>query len=88
MTLRRQIRCALFQKVDWVIRPCRVHIKTISIRSLVGRVARRPDRISSTLGKNARYAPIGPLRIEVGIPINPRVGDDKQAVMFSFGGPP
>lgn len=33
-------------------------------------------------------SPIGPLRIEIGFPINPRVGDDKQAVMFSFGGPP
>jgi len=33
-------------------------------------------------------SPIGPLRIEVGFPLNPRVGDDRQAVMFSFGGPP
>ena len=33
-------------------------------------------------------SPIGPLRIEIGFPLNPRVGDDKQAVMFSFGGPP
>ena len=44
-------------------------------------------RVSS--GGGLRWlSPIGPLRIEVGIPINPRVGDDKQAVMFSFGGPP
>jgi outer membrane protein insertion porin family len=33
-------------------------------------------------------SPIGPLRIEVGFPLNARVGDDKQTVMFSFGGPP
>ncbi|MCX8072179.1 MAG: outer membrane protein assembly factor BamA [Candidatus Binatia bacterium] len=33
-------------------------------------------------------SPIGPLRIEVGFPLNPRVGDDRQTVMFSFGGPP
>jgi outer membrane protein insertion porin family len=41
-----------------------------------------------TTGGGFRWlSPIGPLRIEVGIPINPHVGDDKQAVMFSFGGP-
>ncbi|MFI5397381.1 MAG: outer membrane protein assembly factor BamA [Candidatus Binatia bacterium] len=33
-------------------------------------------------------SPIGPLRIEIGFPLNPHVGDDKQTVMFSFGGPP
>lgn len=33
-------------------------------------------------------SPIGPLRIEFGFPLNPHVGDDKQTVMFSFGGPP
>jgi len=33
-------------------------------------------------------SPIGPLRLEIGFPINPRVGDDRQAFMFSFGGPP
>jgi outer membrane protein insertion porin family len=33
-------------------------------------------------------SPMGPLRIEIGFPLNPRVGDDRQAVMFSFGGPP
>jgi outer membrane protein insertion porin family len=43
-------------------------------------------RVSS--GGGFRWlSPIGPLRIEVGIPINPHVGDDKQTVMFSFGGP-
>ena len=44
-------------------------------------------RVSS--GGGFRWlSPIGPLRIEVGIPINPHIGDDKQTVMFSFGGPP
>lgn len=33
-------------------------------------------------------SPIGPLRIEVGFPLNAQVGDDTQTVMFSFGGPP
>jgi outer membrane protein insertion porin family len=33
-------------------------------------------------------SPVGPLRLELGFPINPRVGDDRQTVMFSFGGPP
>ena len=36
----------------------------------------------------AGLSPIGPLRIELGFPLNPRVGDDTQTVMFSFGGPP
>jgi outer membrane protein insertion porin family len=33
-------------------------------------------------------SPIGPLRIEIGFPLNARVGDDTQTVLFSFGGPP
>jgi outer membrane protein insertion porin family len=33
-------------------------------------------------------SPIGPLRIEIGFPLNKHVGDDTQTVMFSFGGPP
>ena len=42
-----------------------------------------------TTGGGVRWlSPIGPLRIEFGIPINPHIGDDQQAVMFSFGGPP
>ncbi len=41
------------------------------------------------VGTGVRWlSPIGPLRIEVGFPLNPRVGDDTQAVLFSFGGPP
>ena len=32
-------------------------------------------------------SPFGPLRVELGIPINPREGDDKSVVLFSFGGP-
>jgi outer membrane protein insertion porin family len=42
----------------------------------------------STGGGIRWLSPIGPLRIEYGIPINRHVGDDLQAVMFSFGGPP
>lgn len=34
------------------------------------------------------FSPIGPLRVEIGFPLNPRVGDDTQGVLFSFGGPP
>jgi outer membrane protein insertion porin family len=33
-------------------------------------------------------SPIGPLRIEVGFPLNEQTGDERQTVMFSFGGPP
>jgi outer membrane protein insertion porin family len=40
-------------------------------------------------GAGVRWlSPIGPLRIEVGFPLNPKRGDDEQRVMFSFGGPP
>ena len=41
----------------------------------------------STGGGVRWMSPIGPLRIELGFPLNPQVGDDKQTVMFSFGGP-
>lgn len=33
-------------------------------------------------------SPIGPLRIEVGIPLNKRPGDDTQTIQFAFGGAP
>ena len=47
------------------------------------------DEMRLATGGGFRWlSPIGPLRIEVGFPINPKVGDDKQTVMFSFGGPP
>lgn len=47
------------------------------------------DDIRVSFGGGIRWlSPIGPLRIEVGIPINAKVGDDLQKVMFSFGGPP
>jgi outer membrane protein insertion porin family len=47
------------------------------------------DEMRLSSGGGLRWlSPIGPLRIEIGIPLNPRVGDDKQTVMFSFGGPP
>jgi outer membrane protein insertion porin family len=40
-------------------------------------------------GAGVRWlSPMGPLRLELGFPLNPRVGDDQQTVMFSFGGPP
>jgi outer membrane protein insertion porin family len=43
----------------------------------------------TAVGFGVRWlSPIGPLRIEIGFPLNPRVGDDTQAVLFSFGGPP
>lgn len=41
------------------------------------------------VGGGVRWlSPVGPLRIEIGFPINKQVGDDTQTVMFSFGGPP
>jgi outer membrane protein insertion porin family len=33
-------------------------------------------------------SPIGPLRIEIGFPLNARDGDQTQRIQFSFGGPP
>ena len=42
-----------------------------------------------SVGGGVRWlSPIGPLRIEVGFPLNPKKGDEEQTVMFSFGGPP
>ncbi|MBI4515259.1 MAG: outer membrane protein assembly factor BamA [Deltaproteobacteria bacterium] len=47
------------------------------------------DDMRTAVGAGIRWlSPIGPLRIEVGFPLNPRVGDEKRAVLFSFGGPP
>ena len=47
------------------------------------------NKMRMASGAGIRWlSPIGPLRLEVGFPLNPRVGDDKQAFMFSFGGPP
>ncbi len=47
------------------------------------------DEMRLASGGGFRWlSPIGPLRIEVGFPLNPHVGDDRQTVMFSFGGPP
>ncbi len=41
------------------------------------------------VGAGIRWlSPIGPLRIEVGFPLNEREGDDTQIVQFSFGGAP
>lgn len=43
----------------------------------------------TAVGFGVRWlSPIGPLRIEIGFPLNPRVGDETQSVLFSFGGPP
>jgi outer membrane protein insertion porin family len=47
------------------------------------------DDMRVAAGFGVRWlSPIGPLRIEIGFPLNPRVGDDTQTVLFSFGGPP
>lgn len=49
----------------------------------------RFEDMRTALGVGVRWlSPIGPLRIEVGFPLNPRVGDETEAVLFSFGGPP
>lgn len=46
-------------------------------------------KLRTAAGFGVRWlSPIGPLRIEIGFPLNPRVGDDTQTVLFSFGGPP
>lgn len=42
-----------------------------------------------SVGAGIRWqSPMGPLRIEFGIPLNKDVNDDTETVMFSFGGPP
>ncbi len=45
------------------------------------------NEMRMSVGGGIRWlSPIGPLRIEIGIPLNDRVGDDTQTVQFSFGG--
>lgn len=45
------------------------------------------DEIRLSTGGGIRWmSPIGPLRIELGFPLNAKRGDDEQRVMFSFGG--
>ncbi|HYD47482.1 MAG TPA: BamA/TamA family outer membrane protein, partial [Terriglobales bacterium] len=45
------------------------------------------DEFRMATGFGLRWlSPIGPLRIEYGIPLNEKKGDETQAVMFSFGG--
>ncbi len=47
------------------------------------------NEMRMSTGTGVRWmSPIGPLRIEVGFPLNRKRGDDEQTVMFSFGGPP
>ncbi|MBX3027501.1 outer membrane protein assembly factor BamA [bacterium] len=42
-----------------------------------------------SVGGGIRWlSPIGPLRIEVGVPLNPQSGDQIQRIQFSFGAPP
>jgi outer membrane protein insertion porin family len=42
-----------------------------------------------SIGGGIRWlSPIGPLRIEVGFPLNARSGDQIQRIQFSFGAPP
>jgi outer membrane protein insertion porin family len=47
------------------------------------------NELRTSVGAGIRWlSPIGPLRIEVGFPLNDRVGDDTETVQFSFGGAP
>ena len=47
------------------------------------------NEMRTSVGAGIRWlSPIGPLRIEIGIPLNDRIGDDKETVQFSFGGAP
>ncbi len=42
-----------------------------------------------SIGAGIRWlSPIGPLRIELGFPLNAQTGDEEQRVQFSFGAPP
>jgi outer membrane protein insertion porin family len=47
------------------------------------------SELRPTTGGGIRWlSPIGPLRIELGFPLNSRPGDQTSTVSFSFGGPP
>ena len=47
------------------------------------------DQMRVSVGGGIRWlSPIGPLRIEVGFPLNAQTGDSIQRMQFSFGGPP
>ena len=49
----------------------------------------RFDEMRVSVGGGLRWlSPIGPLRIEVGFPLNAQTGDQIQRLQFSFGGPP
>ncbi|MGH7787278.1 MAG: outer membrane protein assembly factor BamA [Candidatus Binatia bacterium] len=49
----------------------------------------RIDDMRVSVGGGIRWlSPIGPLRIEIGFPLNDQTGDQVQTVQFSFGGPP
>ena len=49
----------------------------------------RFDQMRVSVGGGLRWlSPIGPLRIEVGFPLNAQTGDQIQRLQFSFGGPP
>ena len=42
-----------------------------------------------SIGGGIRWlSPIGPLRIEYGVPLNAQSGDQIQHIQFSFGAPP
>lgn len=47
------------------------------------------DQLRMSAGGGVRWlSPIGPLRVEIGFPLNPRKGDQIQNLQFSFGAPP
>ena len=46
------------------------------------------DETRASAGAGARWlSPLGPLRIELGIPIRKKTSDHKSLILFSFGGP-
>ena len=47
------------------------------------------DQMRVSVGGGIRWlSPLGPLRIEIGFPLNAQTGDQEQRIQFSFGGPP
>ena len=47
------------------------------------------DQMRMAVGAGIRWlSPIGPLRVEAGVPLNKQQGDDTRLILFSFGGPP
>ena len=65
-----------------------------SVQTTAGKIAYTADQVLSldetrvAAGLGARWlSPLGPLRIEAGVPVVKKDHDHKSLILFSFGGP-